>query len=340
MKKLCFTLSLLLGLNLTAWSNTADSSIRKAPIPLNLPLSGTVTGNQYQKGSSIESTQVIESGKTTYLAEEDVVLNAGFEVKAGAEFEVMFDRDSFHIVTMMTYNIWIQSTDKYKDHANIIKESKADVVSVQEVKGESRFNNILKKNSGYDGVMCVTTNKGSDKYGIAMLWNPNTVEKPIEIDPKTMETPNDGSDPKRAYIVAEFRDFCFVATHYSLVYEHREEMTNQILQHRIVQKCTASGKPIYVAGDMNGEPEDNAIKIFEKNNFSVLNNTEKTEDGKKYIDSTMNGGIMIDLILEYNTNPYRKKIDRGIALSETRKKNWLEKKISDHFPYFVKLKVK
>ena len=336
MKKLCFTLSLLLGLNIAVWSNTADSSMRKAPIPLNLPLSGTVTGNQYQKGSSIESTQVIESGTTTYLAEEDVVLNAGFEVKAGAEFEVMFDRDSFHIVNLMTYNIWIRSTNKYKDHANVIKKSKADVVSVQEIKGETRFNNILKKNCGYEGTMCVTTTKDSHKYGIGMLWNPNTMEKPIDIDSKTVTTPNDGSDPKRAYIVAEFRDFCFVATHYSLDQEHRKEMTNQILQHRIVQKCTAMGKPVYVAGDMNEQPEDDAIKIFTDNGYQVLNILDDYNHAtrpQRYIDKKY-----IDLILEYNKTPYHKIIDRGIPIPQKERDTWIDN-ISDHFPYSVKLKV-
>lgn len=339
----CFAIGLFLCLNLAAWCNTADTAAsrpHKAPIPLDLPLSGTVNGNQYQKGSKIISTQSIESGKTTYLAEEEVILSEGFEVKEGAEFEVLFDRDSFHIVTMMTYNLYIESTGKYKKHAEVIKESKADVVSVQEVKGEYRFNNTLKNNSGYEGKMCSTTTKGPDKYGIGLLWNPNTLDEP-EVHSKTIPClPIDkDKDGVRAYMVAEFRDFCFVATHFSLIDSCKEKMANSILNNEYVQKCNTIGKPVYIAGDLNANPKHEAIRIFKDNGFMVLNRTDTLENGK-YIDSTMSKGRMIDLILENNTNPYHKTIFRGVPFDSTQKVQFLKDKISDHFPYRVRVKVK
>jgi hypothetical protein len=56
-----------------------------------LTLSGTVTGFQeYQAIEKITSTQVINSGLTIYKA-NGVELNGGFEVKAGAEFEITID---------------------------------------------------------------------------------------------------------------------------------------------------------------------------------------------------------------------------------------------------------
>jgi len=60
-------------------------------VPKNLTLSGTVNGtNLYQATQKIISNQVINSGSTTYKAAE-VELDNGFEVKAGAEFEIMID---------------------------------------------------------------------------------------------------------------------------------------------------------------------------------------------------------------------------------------------------------
>lgn len=323
-------------------ADTTASRPRKAPIPLNLPLSGTVNGNQYQKGSVIESTQVIESGKTTYLAEEEIILEEGFEVMDGAEFEVLFDRDSFHIVTMMTYNLWTHSNAKYTEHAKVIKNIHADVISLQEVHGgNNNFEKLKSIENGYDGRMYVLKT-GTPDYGIGMLWNKNTIGKPIDIQnhPINITDHQYDKDKKRGYIIAEFRDFCFVATHFSLDPQYQNKMADMILEDNIVQRCTTTGKPVYIAGDMNTQPEGTAIKIFKEKNFLVLNDTTKVPDRTKYVDSTMFGGAMIDLILEHNTNPYRKVIDRGIALSEAnRKSGWL-KKISDHFPYFVKLKVK
>lgn len=57
----------------------------------NLTLSGTMTGfNEYQAREKIISTQVIDNGSTIYETLEHE-LNGGFEVKLGAEFQVIID---------------------------------------------------------------------------------------------------------------------------------------------------------------------------------------------------------------------------------------------------------
>lgn len=348
MRTLYLTLSLFLSLNLAAWCNTSDTTVsqpRKAPIPLDLPLSGTVTGNQYQKGSKIVSTQSIESGKTTYLAEEEVVLNEGFEVKEGAEFEVLFDRDSFHIVTMMTYNLWKYSSAKYTEHVKVVKNSKADIVSLQEVlSGNNRFGKLQTMGDGYDGKM-YTTIKGNPNYGIGMLWNQNTIGKPIEIHGYPIDVSNStvDRDGTRGYMVAEFRDFCFVATHFSLDFQYRNQMADTILKNNIIQRCTASGKPVYVAGDMNEHlHEKTALSILEEAEYELLNNNESIKDNNEkyhYADSTRADGAMIDLILEHNTTPYHKTIERGVPIPASQRKQFFEN-ISDHLPYRVRVKVK
>jgi len=58
-------------------------------IPTNLTLSGTQTGNkEYTAKNNIQSTQVINSGKTTYTAGNKVVLSPGFKVELGSEFKI------------------------------------------------------------------------------------------------------------------------------------------------------------------------------------------------------------------------------------------------------------
>ncbi len=67
----------------------------------------------------------------------------------------------------------------------------------------------------------------------------------------------------------------------------------------------------------------------------MLNNTS--------LDADKTAGRYIDLIMEYNDNQdngYYKLIERGIPLTKEQKKEWKDNKVSDHFPYFVKVKMK
>ena len=70
----------------------ANSSILQSVIvPKTLILSGTINGtNVYQATQKIISNQVINSGSTIYKAAE-VELDNDFEVKLGAEFEIIID---------------------------------------------------------------------------------------------------------------------------------------------------------------------------------------------------------------------------------------------------------
>jgi hypothetical protein len=61
------------------------------PISSELNLTETETGfNEYQARDRITSTQVIDDGVTIYKSDE-IILNGGFEVKLGAEFEIKND---------------------------------------------------------------------------------------------------------------------------------------------------------------------------------------------------------------------------------------------------------
>lgn len=64
----------------------------------------------------------------------------------------------------------------------------------------------------------------------------------------------------------------------------------------------------------------------------MLNDTTM-DTSNKYIHETTQSGAMIDLVLEYNKDPYCETIGRGIPAGATYK-------TSDHLPYCVKVRFK
>jgi len=333
-------------------------------VPDNLSLSGTVTGNNtYEATGTIQSTQVISSGKTTYTAGDEVVLDDGFEVASGAEFEIIMDNfDDANHLTIMTYNLSTgTSIAAYNMHAEVIKACNPDVVAVQEVAWLCNYDR-LKNKTGYKAARKCT--RGWDHLYTVLMWKPS-LGKPIDIvRERIKQTKYDEFIRYQAYIIAEFQDFCFIATHIHA--PDKDTIINAILNENIVQSCISAGKPIYFAGDMNFEPNDTVVTGTLKNaGFEVLNdqtpcetNEPDTVNCKNYKYWTSHGRWLKDLILECNTNPKRKIIERGIPTAILENLDWKFASPhdttgefinypllstdynSDHFPYVVKVKIK
>lgn len=321
------------------YSYTAPPSLLSAGVPDDLTLSGTASGTNDRRSKTITSNQVIESGTTQYWTEEEIVLGPGFEVKEGAEFVAGVERDSVHLVKMMTYNLRGNHTE-YKKHAQVVKNANPDVVAVQEVRKKHKFK-ILKDSSGYSGDMKITV--GIIQYGIGLLWNPAIVGNPIKKSYQKVKTKDSFWEKNRAYMVAAFHDFCFVSTHYSLKKDGREKMSQKILENSLVTQCQNEGKPVYIAGDLNEHIHDKAaLSILEEGGYELLNNKDFIQDRNKnyhYADSTKADGAMIDFIYEYNKNPYHKTMERGVPIPASQRKQFFEN-ISDHLPYRVRVKIK
>ena len=315
--------------------------------PANLTLSGTKTGNnEYEALNSIQSTQVIHSGTTTYTAGNEIVLNPGFETEAGAEFEAVIE-DVSNRLTVMTYNI---NRREYTKHAKVIKASGADVVAIQEVQSwpitDPNFAE-LKRETGFNGHMCNTYNYSPVfVYGIVLLWNDAKLGNPIAITDRVINAPNatGNDDSKRGYIVAEFNDFCIVATHLPLNLVDNVSMSIEI----IFDVNINYQKPVFIAGDLNpsgGEP----INLLNLMSFEMLNYGDSTDE---YYDkhATRTSGAQPDLIFWHNQNPNRDIIWNGVPeclwAPDTPNgyaggiyKDW-RFNISDHLPYVVKVKLK
>jgi len=288
--------------------------------PNNLPLSGTQTGNNEYEAQNIQSTQVINSGKTTYTAGNSVVLKPGFKVELGAKFEIIMDDDRLNNLTMMTWNLnFPEFVIDHSRHAEVINRVKPDVVALQEVIGRGNFNN-LKTLTGMEGekvwLLDWCINGGCYKYGLAILWKPafgtpTITKKWISIIGLTTYR-------TVGYIIAEFEDFCFISTHYpnltSTAIEDRVVVTQKILATSVVQNCINSGKPIYIGGDFNEDYRYNSIPLFVNNGFEVLNkDTETYPTHNKDSDGNyLPADRPCDYIIGYNTYPNHKTIEHSI----------------------------
>lgn len=300
-------------------------------IPDSLFLSGSQTGDNHYDAVNILSTQSIESDKTTYSASNTITLKPGFHAKTGSEFRGFIDDFSSRL-NIMTYNIWVDS-QKFDEHAPIINQSKPNLLAIQEMKGRPNFNK-LKNDIGLDGIMCVTEGKFiwpfnwlKADYGICLFWD-SSLGTPVTKDTLIVSSSGD-ADKRRAYIIAEFDEFCFISTHYSLAQDDRIKMTNAILNESIVVNCINSNKPVYIAGDMNEGPNGPAIDLFTNANFEILNKVNFPKH------STSQNYAYIDLIFEFNSNQKNELFFRGIP--DGADKDFI---VSDHLPYFVKLNYK
>ncbi len=312
--------------------------------PANLPLSGTKTGNNKYKAVNIQSTQVINGGKTTYMVGNEVLLNSGFEVKPGAELEIIVNNDSLNHLTLMSYNLWnVSFANSQTKHAEVISIINPGVVALQEITGRANFNN-LKAQTGMSGEMFRTGYKdiGGDgnwayQSGIGILWKPAFGTPSITSKkPGTLSYGN-----HVAYMVAEFNDFCFVCTHYPVNVNNaerkRKEVTELILNDSVVLVCKNANKPIYVAGDLNSKSTDRSIKLFEENGFEVLAKVKTYPTFDKHNTGDSIPSDEADYIIEYNKNWNHKKFTAGrVSMFPS----YDHETASDHYPVYVKAKLK
>ena len=260
------------------------------------------------------------------------------------ESEAIMKDANISTLTLMTYNVWhrnFQHKDSIYRYAEVISYVNPDAVALQELIDKENFN-ALKTQTGMNGEMLVTHRKdqgtGRKENGIGILWNP------------AFGTPKINSKKLRiygeqvAYMMAEFDDFCFIATHYPVnvrnVERKRRQTTKSILNNKVVKNCQNLGKPIYIGGDFNEAPppiiENGAIQFFIDAGFEVLNDVVKYSYTYPTPIKAEAPHSLVDMILEYNTNSNRQLIKGGWTDFPSE----AHKIISDHYPYYVKIKIK
>jgi endonuclease/exonuclease/phosphatase family metal-dependent hydrolase len=228
--------------------------------------------------------------------------------------------------TFMTWNLlgnndWNLQALRIAKHAQVISSSNADLTAVQEVAGNINFN-TLKQKTGLSGSWFDIAGNG---YGIGVLWKSalgTPKIKNIKIDPV-----NGSSDPEsRAFIIAEFSNFCFISTHFSLNATDRDNMIQKITSY-----ADTTAKTIILAGDFNTQPTYRALVTLQNYGFKITNNLNE------YTFPADRPSSLIDMILilpeknsskEYNVTAQGIPVaPEGVSLNE----------ISDHLPYYASL---
>lgn len=227
-------------------------------------------------------------------------------------------------ITFMTYNLLGNDGLNFQalrisKHAQIIATAGADIIAVQEVAGNSNFNS-LKDKTGLAGSWFDISNTG---YGIGVLWKASLGTPKItnvKVDPVSGSTDSES----RAFIVTEFPDFCFIATHFSLNAVDRDSMVVKIIQY-----AKAVGKTVFVGGDFNAQPNYRALVTLQDSNFKILNILSD------YTYPAKAPASLIDMILGYRNNDTDKVytvIKRGIPAPPD---GITFSDASDHLPYCV-----
>lgn len=214
-------------------------------------------------------------------------------------FLFTFSLQAQHTLKLMTYNIrnanGMDGVCSFQRVANVINNASPDVVAIQEVdsmtnrSGHMYVLAEIAERTQMHAYFAPAIDYDGGKYGVGLL----TKQVPVRL--QTIPLP--GREEARVLILAEFEDYIYCCTHLSLTQEDRMKSLE------IVKSFTASyKKPLFLAGDLNAEPESDFVKELQKD-FQILSNpkhpTYPAPEPKETIDyittlkSTANGFAFI-----------------------------------------------
>ena len=225
-------------------------------------------------------------------------------------------------IRIMTYNvhngIGMDNITDYQRIAEVINRVAPDLVAVQELDSAAQRSNgvyVLKEIAEH-ALMHYTYGAAIDfqggKYGIGIL----SKEKPLNYH----TVPLPGREEARLLLIAEFEDYVFCCTHFSLTEEDRNSSAS------IIQEAVKDiRKPLFLAGDMNSEPESPTQQSLMEN-FTILSNS------KAPTFPVVDPRECIDYIYGYNNGNTYSVLKRQVLTDE--------QVASDHLPLFVDVRLK
>ncbi|EKJ91113.1 Calcineurin-like phosphoesterase [Bacteroides finegoldii] len=196
----------------------------------------------------------------------------------------IFPVQAQHTLRLMTYNIknanGMDDICDFQRVANVINNASPDVVAIQEVdsmtsrSGQKYALGEIAERTQMYAYFAPAIDFDGGKYGIGLL------AKQIPVRLQTIALP--GREEARTLILAEFENYIYCCTHMSLTEEDRMKSLE------IVRSFVAPyKKPLFLAGDMNAEPESDFIKELQKD-FQILSNPKQSTypapDPKETID--------------------------------------------------------
>ena len=225
-----------------------------------------------------------------------------------------------HTLKLMTYNIrnatGMDGVCNFQRIANVINNASPDVVAVQEVDSVTNRSNQkyvlgeIAERTQMHACFAPAIDFDGGKYGIGLL----SKKAPIHLQTMALS----GREEARTLILAEFEDYIYCCTHLSLTEEDRMKSLDILKAFAISYK-----KPLFLAGDMNAEPESDFIKELQKD-FRILS------DPKQHTFPAPAPKETIDYVVAFKQN------DKGFALVSSEVVN--EPVASDHRPIVVELR--
>ena len=231
-----------------------------------------------------------------------------------------FSAQAQNTLKLMSYNIknanGMDNVCNFQRIANVINNASPDVVAIQEVdsmtnrSGQKYVLGEIADRTQMHGYFAPAIDYDGGKYGIGLLTN----QVPLRL--QTLPLP--GREEARTLILAEFTDYIYCCTHMSLTEEDR------LKSLELVKAFTSSStKPLFLAGDMNAEPESGFIKELQKD-FQILSNP------KQHTFPAPDPKETIDYIATLKQNA------KGFAVISAKVIN--EPMASDHRPILVELR--
>ena len=232
----------------------------------------------------------------------------------------IFSAQAQNTLKLMSYNIknanGMDDVCNFQRIANVINNASPDVVAIQEVdsmtnrSGQKYVLGEIAERTQMHGYFAHAIDYDGGKYGIGLL----TKQLPLRL--QTLPLP--GREEARTLILAEFTDYIYCCTHMSLTEEDRMKSLE------LVKAFTSSStKPLFLAGDMNAEPESGFIKELQKD-FQILSNP------KQHTFPAPDPKETIDYIATLKQNA------KGFAVISAKVIN--EPMASDHRPILVELR--
>ena len=174
---------------------------------------------------------------------------------------------------LMSYNIrnttGMDNISSSRRIADVITRENPDVVAIQEadsmtLRSEQRYvlGEVAQHARMYASYAPAIDFQGG-KYGIGILSR----EEPLAIHRYAMP----GREERRALLVAEFAEYIFCCSHFSLTEEDRLASIDIIKQ---IAASYAGNKPFFFAGDLNAKPESQEMKALAED-FILLNDTKQ-----------------------------------------------------------------
>ena len=225
------------------------------------------------------------------------------------------------IVRILTYNIrngrGMDEITDYDRVAEVVNTIHPDVVALQELDSVTTRSNgkdvlkVIAQKCGMKYLYGASIPYQGGKYGIGILSK--------EVPSNTSFLPLPGREEKRGLLMAEFKEYIFFCSHFSLT------ETDRVASVQLIrQKAKELHKRVILAGDLNASPESKAINLLSENwiNLSGKQPTFPSSGPKECIDYIW--GLSC---CNYIYNVIKQKVVP-------------EKIASDHSPVFVDVRFK